>query len=63
MHTGVWNSIPEGERDAQLLEMTKQQPLPRMGAPSEIAQAYLYAMLARFTTGQVLVVDGGRSLV
>lgn len=63
IHTGVWNSIPEGERDAQLLEMTKQQPLPRMGAPSEIAQAYLYAMLARFTTGQVLVVDGGRSLV
>jgi NAD(P)-dependent dehydrogenase (short-subunit alcohol dehydrogenase family) len=61
--TGVWDSIPEDKRAAQIEEMTKLQPLPRAGDPSEAAQAYLYAMRGGFTTGQVLVVDGGRTLV
>jgi NAD(P)-dependent dehydrogenase (short-subunit alcohol dehydrogenase family) len=61
--TGVWDSIPEDKRAAQVQEMTKLQPLPRAGDPSEAAQAYLYAMRGGFTTGQVLVVDGGRTLV
>lgn len=61
--TEVWNSIPEDKRQAQLSEMTKQQPVARPGDPSEAAQAYLYAMRGRYTTGQVLVVDGGRTLV
>jgi NAD(P)-dependent dehydrogenase (short-subunit alcohol dehydrogenase family) len=57
--TDVWSSAPEAQR----LEMTKLQPMPRFGDPAEIAQAYLYAMAGRYTTGQVLVVDGGRTLV
>jgi len=61
--TGVWDSIPEDMRAAQIEEMTKLQPLPRAGDPAEAAQAYLYAMRGGFTTGQVLVVDGGRTLV
>ncbi len=43
--------------------MTAGQPLPRAGDPAEAAQAYLYLMKAGFTTGQVIVVDGGRMLV
>lgn len=43
--------------------MTAAQPLPRAGDPAEAAQAYLYLMKAGFTTGQVIVVDGGRMLV
>ena len=43
--------------------MTAGQPLPRMGELAEIAQAYLYLMRGGFTTGQVLMVDGGRTLV
>jgi NAD(P)-dependent dehydrogenase (short-subunit alcohol dehydrogenase family) len=62
IRTDVWNSIPEDKREAQLLEMTKQQPLPRAGDPAETAQAYLYLMRGGYTTGQVLVVDGGRTL-
>lgn len=43
--------------------MTRGQPIPRAGYPDEVAQAYLYLMRGGFTTGQVIVVDGGRMLV
>ncbi|HEV2365719.1 MAG TPA: SDR family oxidoreductase [Caulobacteraceae bacterium] len=41
---------------------TQGQPIPRMGQPAEVAQAYLYLMRGAYTTGQVLFVDGGRLL-
>jgi NAD(P)-dependent dehydrogenase (short-subunit alcohol dehydrogenase family) len=43
--------------------MTKRQPLPRVGEPEEAAEAYLYLMRGGYTTGQVLHVDGGSSVV
>ena len=61
--TEVWNSVPEAQRAEQLRSMTAQQPLPRAGDPDEVAQAYLYLMCGGYSTGQVLVVDGGRTLV
>ena len=61
--TEVWNSIPEDRREAQLRRMTERQPLPRAGEPEEVAQAYLYLMRGGYSTGQVLVVDGGMTLV
>ncbi len=39
------------------------QPLPRAGTPEEVAEAYLYLMRGGYTTGQVMLVDGGRSVV
>jgi len=62
IRTGVWDSIPEDRREAQLTEMTKRQLVPRVGEPSETAEAYLYLMRAGYTTGQVLYVEGGRAL-
>lgn len=44
-------------------QMTERQPLPRAADPAEVAQAFLYLMRGGYTTGQVLVVDGGRTLV
>jgi NAD(P)-dependent dehydrogenase (short-subunit alcohol dehydrogenase family) len=41
---------------------TDRQLLDRNGQPAEVAQAYLYLMKGGFTTGQVLVVDGGLML-
>jgi len=35
----------------------------RRAEPVEIAQAYLYLLRGSYTTGQVLVVDGGRTLL
>ncbi len=61
--TEVWNSIPAERREAQLKSMTARQPLPRAGDPGEVAEAYLYLMKAGFSTGQVLIVDGGMSLI
>ena len=63
IRTEVWNSIPEAGREEQFQKMTARQPLPRIGEPEEAAQAYLYLMRGGYTTGQVLRVDGGGSLV
>jgi NAD(P)-dependent dehydrogenase (short-subunit alcohol dehydrogenase family) len=43
--------------------MTERQLLPWAADPSEVAQAYFYLMRAGYTTGQVLIGDGGRMLV
>jgi NAD(P)-dependent dehydrogenase (short-subunit alcohol dehydrogenase family) len=44
-------------------EYIRRVPLHRTGTGDDIAQAVAYLSVADFVTGQVLVVDGGRSLV
>jgi NAD(P)-dependent dehydrogenase (short-subunit alcohol dehydrogenase family) len=44
-------------------QMTARLPLPRAAEPAEAAQAFLYLMKGGYTTGQVMVVDGGATLV
>ncbi|HTO54298.1 MAG TPA: SDR family oxidoreductase [Myxococcota bacterium] len=61
--TEVWNSIPEETRAEQLRRMTARLPLPRAGDPDEVAEAYLYLMRGGYSTGQVLIVDGGMTLI
>jgi len=63
IRTEIWNTLIPGDRDAQMRQMTAHLPLPRIGEPAEVAEAYLYLMRAGYTTGQVLLVDGGGSLV
>lgn len=48
---------PEWEED-----FIKRAPLKRSGRPSDIADTVLFLVRSEFITGQVLVVDGGRSL-
>ena len=43
--------------------MTERQAVPRAGSPDEATEAYLYLMRGTYTTGQVVRVDGGMSLV
>lgn len=62
VRTGIWDRIPEDKREAELKQMTSRQPLPRVGEPHEVAEAYLYLMRGGYTTGQVLYVEGGRAL-
>lgn len=59
IRTGVWDSIPEDQREARLTEMTKTQLVPRIGTPAEAAEAYLYLLRGDYTTGQMLYVHGG----
>lgn len=56
--TEIWHALPEALRTAESRRF-ESQPLPRIGEPAEVAQAYIYAMKAGYTTGQILVVDGG----
>lgn len=46
-----------------LRTFTARLPLPRGADPAEAAEAYLYLMRGGYTTGQVLMVDGGGSVV
>ncbi len=43
-------------------DFIRRAPLKRTGRPEEIADAVMYLITAEFVTGQVLVVDGGRTL-
>jgi len=63
IRTEVWASIPPDKLEAQLADFTKGQPLARVGEVAEAAAPYLYLMTAGYTTGQVLKVDGGMSVV
>jgi NAD(P)-dependent dehydrogenase (short-subunit alcohol dehydrogenase family) len=63
VRTDIWNGLPEDKREEQFTRMTERQPLARVGEPEEVAQAYLYLMRGGYTTGQVLHVDGGGSIV
>ncbi|WP_394763713.1 SDR family oxidoreductase [Phenylobacterium sp.] len=59
IHTEVWaNTPPE-----RLAKMTASLPVPQAGDPADVAQAYVYLMKGGYTTGQVLIVDGGLMLI
>jgi NAD(P)-dependent dehydrogenase (short-subunit alcohol dehydrogenase family) len=52
------------EMPEEMLKMfTDRLPLPRIGEPAEAAQAYIYLMRGGYSTGQVVVVDGGGAVV
>lgn len=54
-------SLPEDE--SQLHEAyVRMAPLARTGTPKDIVEAVLYLVKAGFVTGQVLPVDGGRTI-
>jgi pteridine reductase len=54
---------PEGSGDeAQRAKIIQRTILQRMGTPQDIARAALFLVNAPFVTGQILAVDGGRSV-
>lgn len=49
--------------EAMLQSIVAHLPVPRSATPAEAAKAYVYLMLNRYATGQILPVDGGGLLV
>ena len=58
----LWPESGKGYADQA--ELIARTPLQRAGAPEDVATAVLFLVRdAKFTTGQILRVDGGRALV
>jgi len=53
---------PEGEDPVRWRRLGEAAPLGRTGSPADVVDAVLYLGRADFVTGQVIAVDGGRSL-
>ncbi len=52
----------DSEPDKLRRSALRSTPLKRCGEPEDIAQAVEYLCAARYVTGQIINVDGGRSL-
>ncbi|KAH7338003.1 short chain dehydrogenase [Rhizoctonia solani] len=63
--TEFWSADAEGSglRDYVFDVVTQTVPVGRVGKPSELAEAYLFAMKCTYLNGQNIVVDGGGLLV
>lgn len=60
--TELWDSFPESVREATFKRAEENLPVKHAAEPHEVAEAYLYLMRGGFTTGQVVVADGGFSV-
>jgi NAD(P)-dependent dehydrogenase (short-subunit alcohol dehydrogenase family) len=63
VRTGLWRDLPEEDRDGLFASAAASLPVGRVGDPEDIAEAYLYLMRGGYSTGSVVVADGGGVLV
>lgn len=63
VRTALWDNMPAADREAMYRDIGAALPVGRVGEVCDIAQTYLYLMREGFSTGQVIVVDGGTVLV
>ena len=63
VRTPLWSNMAEADRKALYHQTAERLPVGHVGDAEEIAEAYLYLMRQSYSTGQVLVVDGGAVLV
>ena len=63
VRTNLWQNMTAAERERLYESVGNSLPVGRVGEAHDIAQAYLFLMQEEFSTGQILVVDGGTVLV
>ena len=63
VRTNLWQNMSSVEREQLFESVSKRLPVGRVGEAHDIAQAYLFLMQEEYSTGQILVVDGGSVLV
>jgi NAD(P)-dependent dehydrogenase (short-subunit alcohol dehydrogenase family) len=61
--TPLWGAMPPAGREALFQQMGQKLPVGHVGSAEEVAETYLYLMRQTYGTGQVIVVDGGGTLV
>ncbi|MGZ4287696.1 MAG: SDR family oxidoreductase [Solirubrobacteraceae bacterium] len=59
----MWSGLSEADREDLRRRVADALPVGRMGTPEDIAQAAVFLMTSRQTTGAVLEVSGGESLI
>lgn len=57
--TPLWSGMSVEEREAMYADTAQKLPVGRVGEPEDVAETYLHLMQSGFTTGQILVIDGG----
>lgn len=63
VRTELWNDMTKSARETMYRDAGQRLPVGRVGEAEDLAQAYIYLMREGFSTGQVIVVDGGAVLV
>jgi NAD(P)-dependent dehydrogenase (short-subunit alcohol dehydrogenase family) len=63
VRTELWGNMPEAERNELFEKAEELLPVGRVGEADDLAETYLYLMRERFSTGAMIVVDGGGVLV
>ncbi|MFF4501746.1 SDR family oxidoreductase [Streptomyces sp. NPDC001401] len=63
IRTELWRDLPEAEREGLYASAAGSLPVGRVGEPADVAEAYLYLMRGGYSTGSVVTVDGGGTLV
>jgi NAD(P)-dependent dehydrogenase (short-subunit alcohol dehydrogenase family) len=63
VRTELWSGMTESARETMYRDVAQRLPVGRVGEADDLAKTYLYLMREGFSTGQVLVVDGGAVLV
>jgi NAD(P)-dependent dehydrogenase (short-subunit alcohol dehydrogenase family) len=61
--TNLWASFTKTDRENFYKTVGDAMLVKRVGEPDDIAQTYLYLMKQPFSTGQVIIIDGGAVLV
>ncbi len=52
--------LPEDTTEGEAAAIREATPLQRLGTPEDVARSVLYFVESEFTTGSILMVDGGR---
>lgn len=61
--TPVYAGMPEEQRQRMFSAIAKELPVGRIATPDDIAESYVYLAKNGFTTGSVVLIDGGAHLV
>jgi NAD(P)-dependent dehydrogenase (short-subunit alcohol dehydrogenase family) len=63
VRTNLLANMDEAEREIFFSQVGQKLLTGKVGLPKDLAEAYLYLMSGSFTTGQIIVVDGGSLIV